>query len=1070
MGYDYWVYKPTPAPGRMQINIASSPNGPGQADAIANVRELKLTGTYSYTYSTNKTYQFVTNTIGVRTAASFSVSPGVWDDFMNYNGSVPGIPGATPSSSVLSTTTQSFYNYSTPPSTISSTVRSRYRANGTFSSADSLNPGILSAEIDELDFSLLGFSYYQDGVNRFKPSTSNSLGWVYDKGQDTYFWYDYIASTPSTLAEAQSRGYFPVGGSVNSKAPDVGYRLNNALYKFIPFSNFNFSFAYQNNGGFPLRIYLSPAAPILSPAYWSDTVYNPPSGSILLATITQSMSGTYSSYDNFISTNFFGVSGNRYLMLVGGFAGVSSSTATYSSIYIKNLKVDGSYHSGNNRQYVMNNYSTYSVPYQGLTGATYSAIVGYGNTINATASLVNPGLSQIYSKIGNGKFKAGIWENGVWNSGWRVDENMYEFHNIFRYFNYNRGNRWRLQVTGPTSSVAKFNIGDNVAISNIVAIDINEDRKLLKGYYTITSKTTDSIIVEFDNNFPLRRIEKDSEHHRIYVTKNVWLSGGFLNGYFTGIWNYGLFKGYPLITEMYNSHWIDGIFDGGHFYSELYSVPKFVDTIFQSGNVGLTFSSPHGLVVGDLVTIEKDDATINPQYNGDHYVTAVVNDYLVVIDAEWGYDTTNEGGSVFLDVSKGLLQKVNFKSNNISKVTSATSMESNAVFVYNSWMDLVYDADYATNIGKPQSMLNRLSRKSYSENNLYGYITKDILDSTSTFRDSFSTTIRSYRLGTKYKVFADFIGDAGNFEEDFGGTYSDSSLVPESSFLKYGWTYSKAGAYSLTFSRVQPDGGGTGEELKIQAFRSGGILDVTPLTDVDIVNKTYEEVQKLRYTKIEYDLVTYSTNIANYDSSFGNWHYPYLYKYKGNIVIDAYYVPPIHFNNLNIIKRNTVISGLTYSINTIASYLPINQNVNPFTTKYKKKVEYFYNKRNLGMHFYGYSSYATSDKTVDYVIDNLHFYEVDMIPFFLYFTPDNINKGIAVPYQGLSPFIDYTNSAFVFVDNISIGLDSIQTQNSNVAISGVGVGISNTVASGGIYYNPNLDQQAQASAVAFDAG
>ena len=93
-----------------------------------------------------------------------------------------------------------------------------------------------------------------------------------------------------------------------------------------------------------------------------------------------------------------------------------------------------------------------------------------------------------------------------------------------------------------------------------------------------------------------------------------------------------------------------------------------------------------------------------------------------------------------------------------------------------------------------------------------------------------------------------------------------------------------------------------------------------------------------------------------------------------------------------------------------------------------------------------------------------------MIPFFLYFTPDNINKGIAVPYQGLSPFIDYTNSAFVFVDNISIGLDSIQTQNSNVAISGVGVGISNTVASGGIYYNPNLDQQAQASAVAFDAG
>ena len=48
------------------------------------------------------------------------------------------------------------------------------------------------------------------------------------------------------------------------------------------------------------------------------------------------------------------------------------------------------------------------------------------------------------------------------------------------------------------------------------------------------------------------------------------MSGGFLNGYFRGVWNYGLFKGYPLITEMYDTHWIDGVFDGGHFTSEQY--------------------------------------------------------------------------------------------------------------------------------------------------------------------------------------------------------------------------------------------------------------------------------------------------------------------------------------------------------------------------------------------------------------------------------------------------------------------------------------------------------------------
>ena len=74
-----------------------------------------------------------------------------------------------------------------------------------------------------------------------------------------------------------------------------------------------------------------------------------------------------------------------------------------------------------------------------------------------------------------------------------------------------------------------------------------------------------------------------------------------------------------------------------------------------------------------------------------------------------------------------------------------------------------------------------------------------------------------------------------------------------------------------------------------------------------------------------------------------------------------------------------------------------------------------------------------------------------MIPFFSYFTEDNINKGIQVPYQGISPFIDYSNSNFSFIDNISIGLDSIKTQNSNTVVSGVGVGVGQ--ASGGVIYD-----------------
>ena len=1055
----HWIYNPSPTPGRLQVNASAI-----GSSAVNNVYSLYHNST-AYTFDSKKTYQFVTHTVNLYAVhGSFSVLP-PWpsnqsDELRYYNGM--SASSATPSG------TQSFFHYSSPSSTITTTNHITYKANGTFSSQGVANEGITDFVINELDFKLQGFSYYRITSNELAPITSNSLGWHYNRSTDQYHWYDRVTGSASNSSELNT-GYFPVGGANGNKTSNIGYRLNNALVKFVPYSYFNFSFSYQNQSDFPLKIYTSYSPPSQLPATWANLAsnnYTAPSGSVLIATLTQSFSGTYSSYNSSISHNFYGVRGNQYLIFVGGFAGASASGTTFSSIYLTNIKVDGGYYSGNNRQYVMSIGSTFSSPIIGLTGATYSALIGTGNTVNATSSLTNPGISQIYSKIGNGKFTAGIWENGVWNSGWRVDDGMYEFHDVSQYFSYNSNKRWRLQITGPTSSVSNFNVGDNVSIGNIVAIDINEDRRLLKNYYTIINRTDNSIIVEFDNNFPLRRIKRDSDYHRIYVTKNVWLSGGFLNGYFKGIWSYGLFKGYPLITEMYDSHWIDGIFDGGHFSSSQYTVPNFTDTVFQEGSVGLTFSSPHGLAVGDLITIDKTNKTINPQYDGEHYVTGVINPYQIKTDIDWGSDSSLESGSITIELSKGVLQKVKFKSNNISKVTSNNSLDSDAVFVYNSWMDVIYDNSYASNIGKPQMLSNPLSRKSYSENNLYGYVTNDVLESDSTFRDSYSTTIRSYKLGTKYTVFADFIGDAGKFENQFGGSYIevdpltyDQQVVPlgggEVEFIRDGWTFSRWDVSSLTFSRTTDVGSESilGEELRVQAIGSGGILDITSFSDNEVLNKTYEEIQRFRYTKVEFDLITYSSFISNFEEfnfkgSVFNIHTPYTYKYIGaNNTLQS---PPIHFNNLNFINKRTVISGLETAALTTATYLPIYDNVNHILTPKKKKSEYFYNKRNLSMHFYGYG--PLDSRSVEYIIDNLHFYEVDMIPFFSYFTEDNINKGIAVPYQGISPFIDYSNANFSFVDNISIGLDSIQTQNSNTAISGVGVGVgSGNIGSGVIF-------------------
>ncbi len=1051
-----WLYNNT-APGRMQVR-------PGKA--VSGLWDLRYNAS-TITWNSTKTYQFETNVLNFyATAASFSIQTN-WGDKLGYN-----LPtGTTPSGSAPTTgITQSLYLYSSPPSTLTNNLYATWQANGTFSN-NAQNRGIVNFNVHELDFRVQGFSYYKVVGTELGISTENSLGWHYEKSSDYYFWYDRVAGSPSgtpSLVTINNRGLHPVGGPNNGKRADAGYRLNNYMAKFIPYSTFNLYFNYQNPGNFPLKIYLSPNLPGSAPATLTELIsgtYALPSSTILIATLTQSASAsTYAT-----PHSFYGLRGNQYLYFVGPYVGLTSSSSTYSTVYISDVIIDGGYDPGNNRQYLTTLGSTYSNPTQiipiGLTGATFSSLVGTGNTVNATSSL---SVSKINAKIGNGTFRAGIWENGVWNSGWRVDENMYEFYDVSLFFGYSRLKRWRVEIIGPESSVSEFSIGDNVSIGNIVTIDINDDRRLIKGYFTIINKTTTSIVVEFDNDFPLRRVEKDSENHRIYITKNVWLSGGFLNGYFKGVWNYGLFKGYPLITEMYDSHWIDGIFEGGHFSSSKYTVPNFVDTVYSSGKVGLTFSSPHGLAVNDKITIDKDNKNINAQYDGETTVTQVVNIYQIVTDLDWGSDSTNESGAIEYDLSKGLVQKIDFKSNNRSKITTSQSIESESIFLYDSWMDVNYYNTSAVNIGKPQTTISAvtrrtldLTRRTTSENNLYGYPTKDILESTSTFRDSFSTTIRKYRLGTKYKIFADYIGDAGNFEEYFGPTGPDANL-----FIEKGWTYSG----SVTFSRTEDLGipGLSGEELRVQSLRSGGVLNIIPNPTEEILNRTTERIERNRYTKVEFDLVTFSSSILLLQSAYSK-EYTFNLKYAdlgslsnySSVTNKGFYqLPSIHFDNINKIRRDVFYSvggGITASTTIDATFLPIYKNIDHLLTKPKRKVEYFFNKRSLSMNFQGlfyYSDYYPNDGIAEYVIDNLHFYEVDMIPFFQYFIDENINRGIQIPYQGLSPFIDYNNSNFNFIDNISIGLDSIQTQNSFTPVSGVGVGIATSTGTvgGGVMY------------------
>jgi hypothetical protein len=1056
-----WIAE-TSAPFRMRVNPAISPGTLTSLDYISST---------NYNFKSGKTYQFLTDVYYYMNnlnpdSASFSISTLAWNESLDYNmskGTTISVLGTNTSNGRYPGITNSnFYFYATSPTDISTKNIVEYNANykfGTASNTETISAGITNFNLSEMDYKIQGFAFYKWGDNPYiNTGTSsdftgaqpqNGLGWTYDANYNSgelLHWYDDSQVSLN-----------PVGGGPTNKIASVGYRQNNYIAKFVPYTYFNLSFSYQNIGDYPLEIYLSSTLPTNNPGSFSK-----PTNSLLIGTLTQSFSGTYSSQEYSISHKFYSLEGGKYIYFKAPFVGTQSS-ATHSLIYITDLLIEGGYHPGNNEQYQTTNVTSI-IPY-GLTGATYSTYVGNGNTVNATYSL---SVSQINANIGNGSFRSGVWENGVWNSGWRYDDGVKEFNKIYQYFTYNKSKRWRIQVEGTEDSVNSFEIGDKVAIGNIIAIDINENRKTIKGYFTIIAKTENTIIVEFDNDFPLRRIEKDSDNHRIYVTKNVWLSGAFFNGYFRGVWNYGLFKGYPLITEMYDTHWLDGVFDGGHFNTSYYTVPKFVDTLFYpnetyGGKVGLTFSEKHGLAVGDTILIDKDNKGINPQYDGETTIDNIINDYHVVTALSWGGDSTSEGGTVSVTISKGVIQKMQFKSKNRSKITSNQSLESNSVFIYDSWIDVNYYNTSAVNIGKPQSLSNTLSGKEYSENNLYGYPTNDILESSSTFRDSFSNTVREYSLGTKYKIFNDYIGDAGTFQQQFGSTRAynpvgtpTSSVArndSESKFIDLGWTYSRYDNSSLTFSRTFDIGeeGQVGQELLVQAIGRGGILDIYPISDDVVSNRTNDTIKRLRYTAIEFDLVSHSDfNGIVDDGSFLESSIPTLNILQMKSLFPgsggSYYTPMLHFNNINTTMRSVFYSslgvgGATVSTVVPASYLPIYENVNHLTSNKKRKIEYFYNKRNLSMNFSGDIGYYIPS-SFNYVIDNLKFIEIDMVPFFQYFIESNINKGVQVPYQGISPYIDYSNPFFDFLDNISLGISSIPILNSNIPVSGVGVGIS----------------------------
>jgi len=127
--------------------------------------------------------------------------------------------------------------------------------------------------------------------------------------------------------------------------------------------------------------------------------------------------------------------------------------------------------------------------------------------------------------------------------------------------------------------------------------------------------------------------------------------------------------------------------------------------------------------------------------------------------------------------------------------------------------------------------------------------------------------------------------------------------------------------------------------------------------------------------------------------------------------------------NTNI---NHLLTNNTFRLDTVENMTPIKWGGYGSSQK-TKKYEYFYNKTDLMMSILGNGATGASNSSV--ILDNINIYETDMIPFFKYFQDDNIYKGVQIPFVGEAPNIDYLSSDFVFIDNITISVDTLEPGN-----------------------------------------
>lgn len=670
--------------------------------------------------------------------------------------------------------------------------------------------------------------------------------------------------------------------------------------------------------------------------------------------------------------------------------------------------------------------------YDPMTNNQLWAPPTWQSVLGATISLPNTQyqVGNVNTRFGNGMYKAGIWENGVWNEGWRADKTTIWASDLSTFtgnknFAY-RSDQWswtiKLDIIGSTQSgvdqspgsLSDYSVGDRVGVGNVVTIDINGNRRLVLSPMTIIEIGTSTMTLNFNINFPVRRVERDSDEHPIYVTRNVWLNGVFLNGHFLdGVWNNGLMQGFPYITNMGQQQWIEGKFKGGRFR-------------------GLTSSY-----------IDTSDNNTEVEYH------------------------------------TALVQKFEFSDENVSGRPFS--------FKYNSWMDVNYFQTSGVNINKVNQKYAStplLFTASFIENNFYGYPTKDVLESISTIRNGFDLNSRSYKLGWKYKEYTDWIPINKNIDQfseinqlDYlnTGTEIVETINPNSfpsgygleSLNSGGWSFSYGtlvgAGFGLAYNRIRTNHGdiNINEERRL-LFRGGRFGPLTGNPDdignftLDIVDNTNVDIEPLRYCFAEIDV----EHLDYQGQGIGN---------ESN---------PITFYNNYPATYSIAGKKIIFSNNTVT--IPVNQINQPVVTDQR---EYFFNKKGLEMTFLSGGTASIGNRaTFSLAFEEIKLVETDMIPFFQmasdcvilqtayqwdqalldwdqaligagmteidgygdpywnnfylstgsFSCPSYVNQDVQVPNSAIAPDIDYDDANFNYISSVNI---LINEENSVVDIS-----------------------------------